>query len=80
MATPKKKTSTSRRNMRRSHDALAANSYQECPNCGELKRPHNVCPSCGNLACSLIPRAADVLRRQTDDGSKPLYYMEQVLV
>ena len=39
MATPKKKTSTSRRNMRR--------SYQECPNCGELKRPHNVCPSCG---------------------------------
>ena len=38
MATPKKKTSTSRRNMRRSHDALAANSYQECP---------NVCPSCG---------------------------------
>lgn len=47
MATPKKKTSTSRRNIRRSHDALAANSYQECPNCGELKRPHNVCPSCG---------------------------------
>ncbi len=47
MATPKHKTSTSRRNMRRSHDALSANSYQECPNCGELKRPHNVCPSCG---------------------------------
>ena len=19
----------------------------ECPNCGELKRPHNVCPKCG---------------------------------
>ena len=34
--------------MRRSHDALEANSYQECPNCGELKRPHNVCPSCGH--------------------------------
>lgn len=48
MATPKKKTSQSRRNMRRSHDALEANSYQECPNCGELKRPHNVCPSCGH--------------------------------
>ena len=47
MATPKKKTSQSRRNMRRSHDALKANSYHECPNCGELKRPHNVCPSCG---------------------------------
>ena len=47
MATPKKKTSTSRRNMRRSHHALTANSYMECPSCGELKRPHNVCGSCG---------------------------------
>ncbi len=47
MATPKKKTSQSRRNMRRSHDALKANAYMECPNCGELKKPHNVCPSCG---------------------------------
>ena len=47
MATPKKKTSKSRRDMRRSHQALEGNSYQECPNCGELKRPHNVCPACG---------------------------------
>ena len=47
MATPKKKTSKSRRNMRRSHDALTAASYMECPNCGELKRPHHVCPKCG---------------------------------
>jgi len=47
MATPKHKVSKSRRDMRRSHDALKANSYQECPNCGELKRPHNVCPNCG---------------------------------
>lgn len=47
MATPKKKTSKSRRDMRRSHDALAKASYMECPNCGELKRPHEVCPKCG---------------------------------
>ena len=47
MATPKKKTSKSRRNMRRAHDALKPNSYMECPNCGELKLPHNICPSCG---------------------------------
>ena len=47
MATPKKKTSKSRRDMRHSHQALEGNSYQECPNCGELKRPHSVCPSCG---------------------------------
>jgi len=47
MAVPKKKTSKSRRNMRRSHDALSASSYAECANCGELKRPHHVCGSCG---------------------------------
>ncbi|HRJ61264.1 MAG TPA: 50S ribosomal protein L32 [Azospirillaceae bacterium] len=48
MAVPKKKTSKSRRNMRRSHHALGAQSYGECPNCGELKRPHHVCESCGH--------------------------------
>ena len=47
MATPKKKTSKSKRDMRRSHDALCASSYTECPKCGELVRPHHVCGSCG---------------------------------
>jgi large subunit ribosomal protein L32 len=48
MAVPKKKTSPSRRGMRRAHDALSVEAFQECPNCGELKRPHNLCPSCGH--------------------------------
>jgi large subunit ribosomal protein L32 len=47
MAVPKKKVSKSRRDMRRSHHALATNSHQECPNCGEAKRPHHVCGACG---------------------------------
>ena len=34
--------------MRRSHDALKPVQYQECPNCGELRLPHNLCPSCGH--------------------------------
>ena len=50
MAVPKSKISRSRRNMRRSHDALVAPSYQECSNCGEHKRPHHVCASCGDYA------------------------------
>jgi large subunit ribosomal protein L32 len=48
MAVPKRKTSPSRRNMRRSHHALAKPSYNECTNCGELKRPHHVCGKCGH--------------------------------
>ena len=47
MAVPKKKVSQSRRDMRRSHEALKGSSYAECPNCGELKRPHHMCSSCG---------------------------------
>jgi len=47
MAVPKKKISKSRRNMRRSHHAVSAGPYQECPNCGELTRPHHVCAACG---------------------------------
>jgi large subunit ribosomal protein L32 len=48
MAVPKRKTSPSKRNMRRSHHALAAEAHAECSNCGELKRPHHVCPACGH--------------------------------
>lgn len=47
MAVPKKKISKSRRDMRRSHHALKPQSRIECPNCGELKRPHHVCKACG---------------------------------
>ena len=48
MAVPKKKTSKSKKNMRRSHLALGTNACIECPKCGELTRPHHVCESCGH--------------------------------
>lgn len=48
MAVPKKKTSPSRRGMRRSHHALTVEAHIECSNCGELVRPHNVCSHCGH--------------------------------
>jgi large subunit ribosomal protein L32 len=47
MAVPKKKTSKSRRDMRRAHHALKPVGHMECPNCGERKRAHHICPSCG---------------------------------
>ena len=47
MAVPQNRTTRSRRNMRRAHDALVAGNPHECSNCGELKRPHNLCPHCG---------------------------------
>jgi large subunit ribosomal protein L32 len=42
MAVPKRKVSPSRRNMRRSHHALGANSFIEDKDSGELRRPHQI--------------------------------------
>ena len=47
MAVPKRKTTPSRRNKRRSHDSIGPLNFSECNNCGELKISHHVCPSCG---------------------------------
>lgn len=47
MAVPKRKTSKSKRNMRRAHDALVAVHSAECDNCGAPKLPHHMCVSCG---------------------------------
>ena len=43
MAVPKKKTSKSKRDMRRAHDALSAPGISACSNCGEPKAPHRAC-------------------------------------
>ena len=47
MAVPKRKTTPSRRGMRRSHHALNKTGMMECDNCGELKLPHHICSACG---------------------------------
>ena len=47
MAVPARKTSKAKKAKRRTHYKLSINGMSECPNCGELKRPHNVCPKCG---------------------------------
>ncbi len=47
MAVPKRKTTPSKRKMRRSHLGLSSSNSVECPNCGELKLSHHICSSCG---------------------------------
>jgi large subunit ribosomal protein L32 len=42
MAVPKRKTTPSRRGMRRAHDALGKNAYVEDKDSGELRRPHHI--------------------------------------
>ena len=42
MAVPKRKTSPSKRGMRRSADALKAPTYIQDKDSGELRRPHHI--------------------------------------
>lgn len=61
MAVQQNRKTRSKRNMRRSHDALSAANPNECPDCGELKRPHHVCPSCGSYASrEVIAQAEEI--------------------
>ena len=59
MAVPKSKITKSRRNMRRAHDALPSSLYEECANCGELKRPHHLCNACGHYNDREVVKADD---------------------
>jgi large subunit ribosomal protein L32 len=49
VAVPKRRTSRSKRNMRRAnHDKVAAPNLVACPNCGEPSVSHRACASCGH--------------------------------
>ncbi len=47
MAVPKRKTSKSRKNMRRSHHALQPANLSKCSRCGSVKERHTICSECG---------------------------------
>ena len=66
MAVPQNKVTPSRRNMRRAHDSLTAGNPGECPNCGELKRPHHVCGACGHYDAREVIAQADEIDLDDD--------------
>jgi len=49
MANPKRKTSKSKRDMRRNNwfKKMKASEVTSCRNCGATKISHSVCPDCG---------------------------------
>ncbi len=59
MANPKHRTSKSKRDMRRSHDKLAAPNVSTCPQCGETKLPHHACPNCGSYKGRTVIESKD---------------------
>jgi large subunit ribosomal protein L32 len=59
MPNPKRRHSKARRDRRRTHDSLEAMSSTNCANCGAVKLPHRVCPSCGFYRGKQAVRVAD---------------------
>ena len=47
MPNPQTAAFRSRTSKRRTHDALKPVPVGTCPQCQEVKRPHQVCPNCG---------------------------------
>lgn len=46
-AVPKRRISRSRQKKRRGAIKIKAPTLIKCSNCGQKKRPHQVCPNCG---------------------------------
>jgi len=50
VALPKRRHSRARKAKRRTHFKLTSPSTSSCSHCGQPKRPHRVCQSCGYYA------------------------------
>jgi len=59
MQAPKRRTSHSKRNKRRSHDHLRPVNTARCANCGEPTVPHHVCRHCGVYRGRQLAEAAE---------------------
>lgn len=47
-AVPFRKTSKTRKRMRRTHYKISENATTTCPKCNEAVKPHRVCKKCGS--------------------------------
>ncbi|MCY3721294.1 50S ribosomal protein L32 [Candidatus Poribacteria bacterium] len=59
MAHPKRRTSKSKKRMRRSHNALHEKTLSVCSYCGETIISHQVCSECGHYNGRPVLKSAD---------------------
>ena len=48
MAVPFRRTSKTKKRMRRTHLKKSGVTLTTCPKCGATLKPHRACPKCGN--------------------------------
>lgn len=61
MPVPKKRTSKSKRNMRRAHDKKERTYSVVCPSCGDAMLRHRACPGCGEYRGRKVLDVSDEL-------------------
>ena len=61
MAVPARRTSITKKRMRRTHLKKVANNVVLCPNCGEAIQPHRACTKCG------FYKGSDVLSKKVEE-------------
>ncbi|MCY3741534.1 MAG: 50S ribosomal protein L32 [Candidatus Poribacteria bacterium] len=59
MAHPKRKTSKSKKRMRRSHNALYDKTISVCSYCGDMIVSHRVCSGCGHYNGRPVLKSTD---------------------
>jgi len=69
VAVPKKKTSVSRKGLRRAgqHHKLYKKFTGTCGNCGAEVLPHHVCPSCGHYKGREIIKIEELVDEETTE-------------
>ena len=70
MAVPKRKTSRTNRDKRRTHDRISIVNIVECPRCHSKKKAHHVCQSCGYYKnIEIIPQEKDAKTRAKEKAA-----------
>lgn len=73
MACPKKRTTSAKRDMRRSKHFLKPLRLLKCPKCGEMIVSHKTCPFCGYYAGRMvIDVAAKLTKREKKRHEKEM--------
>ena len=78
MPHPKKRTTQSAKNQRRSHHALKKINLVKCGKCGKLIKPHHACPGCGyynnreviDITKNLSRKEKTIAEKLKEKGSK----------
>lgn len=75
MAVQQRRTSKTRKRLRRTHFKLTVTGLVTCPNCGALIKSHHVCPKChfyaGKLVIAEDTKAEEVKKAKKAKVAKP---------